>query len=75
MKQSKPGPIHISEELAAKCDRPDQFRNFDALVGKVFSIPAKRAETIRGEASVNPNPRGRPRKHPVSPGAGVRPHV
>jgi hypothetical protein len=57
-----PNPIRISPELEAKCSGPDQFEKFDALVGRIFSISAKRSDVIRGEASVNPNRRGRPRK-------------
>ena len=55
-------PINISQEVAAKCDGPDQFKKFDSLVGGLLAIPAAHADEIRGMASVNPNPRGRPRK-------------
>jgi hypothetical protein len=70
MKQSK--PVTISREVAAKCSGPDQFEKFDALVGKIFSLSAKRSDEIRGEASVNPNPRGSPRKTSPAPGASLR---
>jgi hypothetical protein len=55
-------PIKISGELAAKCDASDQFNRFDRLVNRIVAIPAKNAEEIRGLASVNTNPVGRPKK-------------
>jgi hypothetical protein len=59
MKSAK--PIRISDELAAKCDGPRQFKTFDALVGKLMSIPPGRAALVRQQATINPNPRGRPK--------------
>jgi hypothetical protein len=65
--------ITISSELAAQYTEPDQAQRFERAVRKILSIPVARAEIIRGEASVNPNPRGRPRKSVVrAPGGQPR---
>ena len=61
-KQEPIDPANISPELLVKCAGPGQFERFDSLVGRLLSISPKRADEIRGFASVNPNPRGRPRK-------------
>jgi hypothetical protein len=65
MKQAKPESVHISDELAAKCDGPRQFKTFDALVGKLMTIPPERAADIRRQAAIVTNhQRGRPKKRP-----------
>lgn len=33
------GPITIPEDIAAKCDAPDQFENFDRGVRLFLSVP------------------------------------
>jgi len=34
-----PGQINIPDELAARCDGPDQFERFDQLFRAVISVP------------------------------------
>lgn len=37
--KSTPRPIAISPEIAAKCDGPDQFENFDRGVRAFLAVP------------------------------------
>jgi hypothetical protein len=39
MKATEPGPITIPPEIAAKCDAPNQFENFDRLFRTVIAAP------------------------------------
>ncbi|HEY4360049.1 MAG TPA: hypothetical protein VGN17_03730 [Bryobacteraceae bacterium] len=32
-------PISIPPDIAARCDGPDQFHNFDALVSALIAVP------------------------------------
>jgi hypothetical protein len=54
MKQSKlishssPLPISIPEDIAARCDGPDQFEKFDNLFRTVIATP--KAEIDKNEA-------------------------
>lgn len=76
--QAKQEPIDaakLSPELLAKCSGADQFGRFDSLVNRLLAIPPARADEIRGFATVNPNPRGRPRKDSVSRVPGVQPRA
>jgi hypothetical protein len=41
-------PIVISDELAAKCDGPDQFERFDRMFRTVIAVP--KAEIDKREA-------------------------
>jgi hypothetical protein len=55
-------PIEISEELTEKCDAPNQFKNFDTLVGSVLAVPraeiARRERAYKKDSARNPNRRG-----------------
>lgn len=55
-------PIKISETVAAKCDAPNQFQNFDALVGNVLAVPhaeiVRREKKYKRQSATNPNKRG-----------------
>jgi hypothetical protein len=70
-------PIEISEKLAAKCNASDQFERFDAMVGKILSVPRatilERADDYAFHSAVDPNRRGpkRKRKPLASPGTGA----
>lgn len=64
MKASR--PVKISAEVAAKCDAPNQFANFDALVRSVLAVPhseiVRRERNYKRQADANPRKRGpRPR--------------
>jgi hypothetical protein len=37
-------PILIPEDIAARCDRPDQFDRFDKLFRGVISVPKSEVE-------------------------------
>jgi hypothetical protein len=37
MKSAEPAPIAIPPEIAAKCDSPDQFQNFDRIFRAVIA--------------------------------------
>jgi hypothetical protein len=37
--KSQPKPITIPEDLAARCDGPNQFENFDKLFRMVITVP------------------------------------
>jgi len=39
MKSAASGPITIPPEIAAKCDGPNQFENFDRLFRAVIAAP------------------------------------
>lgn len=67
-----PKPVTITPELAGKCDGPDQLRAFDALVGKLMTIPPSRAADIRRSAAVHTTRRGRPKKTSPAPGASLQ---
>jgi hypothetical protein len=60
----------IPADIAAKYTNTDQAELMDKAVRKVFSISPKRADLIRGFASVNESPRGRSPKG-VTPAARV----
>jgi hypothetical protein len=55
-------PVKISDELAAKCDGPNQFKSFDALVGNVLAVPhteiVSRERQYKKQVARNPNKRG-----------------
>lgn len=59
-------PIKISEEVAAKCDAPNQFDNFDALVANVLAVPhgevIRRERQYKKQSDANPKKRGPKRK-------------
>ena len=42
------GPITIPEDIAAKCDAPDQFENFDRGVRLFLSVP--KSAVLKDEA-------------------------
>jgi hypothetical protein len=42
------GPIAIPEDIAAKCDAPDQFENFDRGVRLFLSVP--KSAVLKDEA-------------------------
>jgi len=44
MKSANAPAIKISDELAAKCDGPNQFDRFDALFRAVIAVPKKTIE-------------------------------
>ena len=46
-----PKPIVISDEVAARCDGPDQFERTKAAMRHMLSVP--RAEILRREAEYN----------------------
>lgn len=62
-----PAPIVLSPALEDKCNRDDQFRRFDSLVGRLMAISPARTDEIRGLASVRSDKRGRPTKPIASP--------
>lgn len=37
--KTEPKPISIPDDLAARCDGPDQFERFDKLFRAVISVP------------------------------------
>jgi hypothetical protein len=39
MKSTEPAPIAIPPDIAAKCDGPDQFQNFDRIFRAVIAAP------------------------------------
>jgi hypothetical protein len=41
MKSAEPGPIAIPEDIAAKCDGPNEFENFGRLFRAVIAVPKK----------------------------------
>jgi hypothetical protein len=58
----KESKIVISKEVADRCDGPNQFERFNALVGKVLSVPMstirEREMERQFQASLNPRRRG-----------------
>jgi len=67
----------IPADIAARYTNSDQAERVDKAVRKIFSVSPKRAAIIRGEASVNPSPRGRSPKGivPASRVPVAAPHV
>jgi hypothetical protein len=39
VKNTKPQPVQLSEEVIAKCDAPNQFENFDRMFRSVITVP------------------------------------
>jgi hypothetical protein len=39
MKSTEPAPIAIPPDIAAKCDGPNQFENFDRIFRAVIAAP------------------------------------
>lgn len=49
--KSKPKPISIPPEIAARCDGQDQFQKFDQLLRTVIAVP--HSEIVKREAEWN----------------------
>jgi hypothetical protein len=69
--RQKTKPVKISEEVAAKCDAPNQFENFDALVRNVLAVPhaeiVRRERKYKQQSDANPRRRGPKPKNGASP--------
>ena len=48
MKQTEPIPISISDDLAARCDGPNQFETFDRGVRAFLAVP--KSAVLKAEA-------------------------
>lgn len=63
-------PISISKELAEKCGAPNQFQNFDTLVGNVLAVPhteiVRREKKYKRQSATNPRRRGPKSKNGAS---------
>lgn len=56
--QDTPKPITIPDDLAARCDGPNQFENFDKLFRAVIAVP--KSAILKEEAKWK---RARAKKH------------